>query len=298
MSIVYKGVKIKPDLKTNKKDLVYICFEEYGEMINLIMQVLFVTPDMAKEFLTKNGSNRNLSQDRVKLWSGLINKMKWYPLNFLVFDPEGNLRDGQHRLNSIIKSGMGAYCIAFGNVPIEWLTAIDTGRPRTFQDISKVAYGKDYTKRHLPLAKYLEMGLSVDKNRKNLSMDDGQELVSKWIEPITFTLENSKNIRGVTAPALYAIARSWYSMDTNRLVEFLSVVKSGVVVTSKDVAAIKFRDFIREPIKTSETGGIKEVYFRTLTAIYDFNKGVGHSVPKLTLEQLEEKFIIPNMGGE
>lgn len=70
------------------------------------IEVIHITPEIAKEFLGKNIQNRAIKQAHLSnLISDMINDRWAYTGDPIKFDTEGNLVDGQHRLSAIVKSG-------------------------------------------------------------------------------------------------------------------------------------------------------------------------------------------------
>ena len=69
------------------------------------VEVVRMTPDMARAILKNNPNNRNVKRDRVSLYASDMEKGRWQ-LNgeSIVIDADGNLKDGQHRLMAVVKS--------------------------------------------------------------------------------------------------------------------------------------------------------------------------------------------------
>lgn len=103
----------------------------------------FVTPEMAKEWLSHNPENRTLSQARVKELAGDMLAGRWNSDNRhgVMIDTEGNLVDGQHRLSAICHAsnldpnfeGMELY--VYENVPPSVRGVVDFNRVRSVGDI-------------------------------------------------------------------------------------------------------------------------------------------------------------------
>lgn len=68
---------------------------------------VLVTPEIAATYLAKNHNNRRLDMFHVRKLSKDIREGKWVLNGDTVrFDIDGNLIDGQHRLNAVIHSGV------------------------------------------------------------------------------------------------------------------------------------------------------------------------------------------------
>jgi hypothetical protein len=99
-----------------------------------------VGPNEALEWLTKNVKNRRLNLERVKNLAAAMTRDEWR-LNGqpVIFDSNGNLQDGQHRLRAIVESGCIVPMIVIRNVVPDAFVTIDTGRSRTTADVLGIA---------------------------------------------------------------------------------------------------------------------------------------------------------------
>lgn len=95
-------------------------------------KIMTITPAMAQEFLLKNNNNRPLKKERVDEYVSQMRKGFWAVQNDdICFDWDGNLLNGQHRLNAVVIYGkpveMG---VKFGLHPNAF-AIIDSGKIRT-----------------------------------------------------------------------------------------------------------------------------------------------------------------------
>lgn len=101
------------------------------------VRMVHVTPALAQEwFSTRNPSDNrkysNVVADRLasdisaKLWD-----MNWEPI---IFNWDGMLNDGQHRLSAIIKAGITVDCLVVFDADPETRLTLDTGRRRSSAD--------------------------------------------------------------------------------------------------------------------------------------------------------------------
>lgn len=103
---------------------------------NLSVELTYVTPELAENYLRFNNKNRNIGLKNIDF---LVNEMRSGRFiengESIVFDKNGALKDGQHRLLSIIKSGKSYFIpIVRGVEPIAMAT-YDTGKNRNASDI-------------------------------------------------------------------------------------------------------------------------------------------------------------------
>lgn len=101
------------------------------------VEEVFVTPEMAAEWLTRNTSNRRLIKAHVESLALVLSRREW-SLNgeTIKFANDGRLLDGQHRLHACVKSGVGFRTwVAYG-VESSAFDTIDTNiRTRRTSDI-------------------------------------------------------------------------------------------------------------------------------------------------------------------
>ena len=112
------------------------------------------TWQMAEEALGKNTINRHLREGDVAKYGRLMAEKLWGVKDAkqtfrasampLVFDWDGNLIDGQHRLHAQVKSRTTQYWYVLRNVPPETQQIIDTGIYRTSADLLKFAGYQNY----------------------------------------------------------------------------------------------------------------------------------------------------------
>ena len=105
-------------------------------MSDLTVKMVKVTPEVADNYLKFNTNNRKDKDKHVKF---LANQMKSGDFlengESIVFDKNGDLLDGQHRLKAIVKSGLSFNIpIVRGAKPLTMAT-YDTGKNRSAADI-------------------------------------------------------------------------------------------------------------------------------------------------------------------
>ena len=98
-------------------------------------KVLAITPDMAYEYLTRNTSNRHIRQEHVDALARDMKAGRWQVTGApIVFDHNGVLLDGQHRLCAVIEADTVIVMMVVTGVDPEAQDVIDTGIKRTVGD--------------------------------------------------------------------------------------------------------------------------------------------------------------------
>jgi hypothetical protein len=94
-----------------------------------------VTPAQAQKWLEGNVDNRSLREARVLLHAQVLQRGEWELTgDAIVFDEDGTLLNGQHRLSAVVVTGITARFIVLRGVPAKTQEVMDTGLSRTLGD--------------------------------------------------------------------------------------------------------------------------------------------------------------------
>ena len=97
--------------------------------------IVNMTPTMAERFLTANTRNRKLDERRVDQLTKMIARGEWqFNGSAIVFDRNGVLVDGQHRLAAIARAGIACQTLVVCGVETSSQVTIDSGKPRNAAD--------------------------------------------------------------------------------------------------------------------------------------------------------------------
>lgn len=101
----------------------------------LDLSVEQITPKIAKEWLESNVHNRKLSERLVDTYAETMAAGEWV-LNGepIIFDRDGKLQSGQHRLWAVIASGTTIHSVIVRGADPLGLFSLDTGRKRRVTD--------------------------------------------------------------------------------------------------------------------------------------------------------------------
>lgn len=107
-------------------------------------KLIKITPDYARELLSRNKSNRKLSSKHVLNLSSSMSRGEWQLNGESIKIAEcGTLLDGQHRLSAIVKNGSSVDMFVVFGLPIETFHTINVGaKARTASDVLSIA-GED-----------------------------------------------------------------------------------------------------------------------------------------------------------
>ena len=107
--------------------------ETHGTDLNL--EVLTITPDLAASWLARGGVNRKLREHYItKLVADML-RGEWR-LNgeAIKLDTHGRVRDGQHRLTAIARSGVTIQSLVVRGISEKAFDTLDSGRTRSVAD--------------------------------------------------------------------------------------------------------------------------------------------------------------------
>ncbi len=98
---------------------------------------VLVTPEKAKRYLLSNVQNRALIGNYVRSYRDLMLRGKWgyNPADPIVFDVNGRLINGQHRLNAVVESDTSQYFDIVINAPRNSYIYMDCGKMRSMADV-------------------------------------------------------------------------------------------------------------------------------------------------------------------
>jgi hypothetical protein len=146
-----------------------------------------ITPEKATQYLQTNTKNRPLSRIFVRSYADTMRKGKWL-LNGvpIIFDNEGRLIDGQHRLQAVVEAGIPVkFDVARGASP-DAFTTYDCGRHRNLSQLIGMQGVKNYTltaaivasNRSLVTTGRLQANNAKGSQQKKLTNDDYYEIFS------------------------------------------------------------------------------------------------------------------------
>ena len=195
--------------------------------MSLLIKQIVVTPSMAKDYLSKNKVNRSLSQEKVNTYANDMKNGNW-KLNGETFsvDEFGNLCNGQHRMNAIIKSNCNIEMIAAIGVGADSMPTFDTGKPRNAGDVFRINEILNATTVAAGVSKYMRLksgsyGTQGGKDRYLLTNTDILEEYNKhpdlyqslFLRGSKFYISNHKIISKSDFMAYYKYFMAKYTQE-------------------------------------------------------------------------------------
>jgi len=105
----------------------------------MFIKSVLLSPEMAKELLSRNNKNRPVKEDRVNVLARDILAGNWKQTGETVkIGLAGNLLDGQHRLAAIVKANGSVNVMIAYDVDDSAIDYIDTGVSRSASDVLSI----------------------------------------------------------------------------------------------------------------------------------------------------------------
>jgi len=238
-----------------------------------------ISPAKATDWLTFNTGNRKFKERSIaKMAEDLVNGAYELTHEGLAFGYDCELKDGQNRLQAIIRSGKTKPWLVWVGLTNEAKGVINQGVNRTPLDAAQFA-GIETNKLALSSSKLCEVGMLG--NTRGISNSKALQLLEKHKEAFAFVQDNvigEKPVRGVAVAAICAAVMRAYSAykdnskKLNRLKKFCQILQDGQWNrVQEDVSVWRLRE---TAIKSNWGGSTasRELYCLTESAIISFQE--------------------------
>lgn len=220
-----------------------------SELPNVSTSIELVNPQQAKLWLSQNSleNNRSISDRTVQRYKQDMLAGKWNDFSTLIFDIDGKLLDGQHRLEALRLAGKCIYFNIVRGVPTTTISSVDTGRARTATNIAKIK-GLDLTGDHIACFNAMCLAPGV-KTHAMLNLSNMQRL--DIAETVKDSLLFACEIEGRTKDSYFlknsivsaVAARAFYHEDPERVKLFLKIFRTSYGIQGEnDDAAMGLRN--------------------------------------------------------
>jgi hypothetical protein len=209
-----------------------------------------LTPEMAAEFLKNNTHNRPVRPSHVKFLSRQMKAGEWvFNGATIVFDKDGQVLDGQHRLLAIVDSGVTCLTWVIKGVDPDAFATIDTNITRTKGDVVTIAYPherKNVCKAVASAARYRIMWPASSAIRPT----NPEVLEFIWHNPLIWHCGNFVRDRVGRAPlvsegAMVALYHMFVRQDEIMATDYISKLLTGEMLTHEDPEYL-LRDFFAQ----------------------------------------------------
>jgi len=209
-----------------------------------------ITPELAKEYLTRNTRNRKLRKGIVEQYAREMRCGKWLLTHQgIAFNCDGTLLDGQHRLEAVILSGASVWMNVSRGVASESQIAMDDHAKRTAANAIGLVKNIALSDKQIGVIRAaVELSSSAERSKGRKTKQELGDLVEIFGKPLNFLNECFPVAeRGVTsAPVQSAIALAWFYVSDMERLRFFCDVLSGrsLAENSGDKAAVTLREWL------------------------------------------------------
>jgi hypothetical protein len=222
----------------------------------LTPSVVSVTPQLAKEWLTKNiGNNRKLMKGKIDKWATSMLDGEWIVAESIKFDKNGNLFDGQHRLMAVIQTGLTIDFLVTEGYDPKAAQVVDIGANRRLEHIAQLQ-GKKFDKFQASVMRAMLIPTGKFYRQKDILSHQAMiDLIGEYQEYIEYAMKVTPNKASFLnkSPFLAALARAAFfynvidndsSDEAERLNDARIILKTGMTNNEEDTAILKLRDWL------------------------------------------------------
>lgn len=261
---------------------------------------MFVTPEIARQWLEKNHNNRPINKARVSLLREQIDNDTFALTHqgIAFYGDFEELADGQHRLVAIAEGDKCVELLVTWGLSKDTVHAIDRGRPRSITNVLNFM-GLSLSQQQTAACRCLWLDYHASRRETgwiNQVFDTHKfvEFCNHVLEAVTFAIP-PKACRGLShASVTAAIAAAWFTQSHVDLARFKELLHSGVGASERETAAVKLREYLLTNRVGNGNEARLELYLRCSTALRAFLEGRGLS--KLYCRP-DARFPIPDCKG-
>jgi hypothetical protein len=209
-----------------------------------------VTPEKARKRLEQNFNCRTPSRSHVSHLAMLMSRAEWldnHP-DPIMFDHQGRLRNGQHRLLAIIESGVSVYMTVWFEVPEEILQNIDTARPRRLYEQIKLHENRRGARLVSSICYYANSIRNGHYHFAKPSIEQVAQILKDWGDEIEFLIPLALNSQALQRGAVVFAVMEYMKTNPKGAREF---AQSLFLVDGPVQQARVLRDFLLQNRGTS-----------------------------------------------
>jgi hypothetical protein len=249
-----------------------------------------ITPDIAKQMLGVNHANRRLIDSGVERLKGILERGEWMSdsTDAIGLDEDGGVVNGQHRLTSIMESGVTVRALVVRGVSPDVIKVIDQGQPRNLAQILQMSGRYEYAS---DLAGAIQNLWRIGNDYEKVMPTAHKPTVPQLLEffDVHPHLVDSMRTAVDVAKVTKGLSRGWLApyhylmstVDPDAADEFFSKLESGAEINPGDpVHALREKIFSNASAVKPETTGVVAAW---LVKAWEADRA-GKSLTKQTLK--------------
>jgi hypothetical protein len=222
-----------------------------------------ITVQRAHEYLARNKDNRKVVPSHLEDLASRQVRGDWKvngdPIRF---DSDGFLRDGQHRLNMVVKTGIPITTVVVEGIEPDAFLTLDVGRKRTLATVLDI---KGASNPNI-LAPALQKVRSYLTARPSTNVSHEQHLETLEQHPeiqtsVNFYMERKEQARQIDFTSVVISAHYLFTrVDKDRGDDFIDKVITGVGIQDQDDPIYKLRSLLLDWRDKRKREKIREVH--------------------------------------
>lgn len=242
------------------------------------VEYMRVTPEMAVKMLARNEGNRTISDNTVRAYASDMAAGRWdeYAFNPIIFDINGRLKDGQHRLTAVVRSG-AAVGMWIADLPTDAGDMYDRGRTRTAKNILELrGYDKGLINSDILAAiRYLFGGVLGMWKITDSQLELAVNGLRPYLADLMAVVRAGKGtpIAKKSYVTAAVLAARIAGVDKKTLAEFCETINTGIMKNPSATPPIMIRNSLLEARGRNDSTFRKYVFVATQEAINAYTKG-------------------------
>lgn len=252
-----------------------------GELKVVVMDI---SPTKARNLLRMNTNNRNLRESRVNQYAYDMKTGHWYANGMpIVISNEGELKDGQHRLQACIQAGVTLKNCIILYLPEEQANCYDVGASRSARDLAMYMGLDDAPFWNCPsVYGAVNMAMRGEKlvSWHSISKPAVIQVMQEHRDACAFVYRwiygngqaQKKNLRkSPYAAALFNAYAAGY--DIEKLTNFAAVMIHGICSDVSEEPIIRYRDIVLQHKAISKMAQ-RQLYLQGQEALHTYDEGM------------------------
>lgn len=240
-------------------------------------ELVQVSPKVAERYLEANTKNRAVSETTIEALAEEMKAGRWrLHHQGIAFDTEGVLRDGQHRLLSIVKSGVTVPMMVTTGIDPSVFDTIDAHRPRKVGDQLILFHGMPQGRRMAAAASIIHSIETDSVGGRRLPIGLVIEIHKRHKEGLDFATNAIMAGAFSKAPIIGALAYA-FAKDGEKVAVFAKQLRDGERLTKND-PAYALRDLIIHNTGLSSNLDRRTAFTATIRCLHAFFEGERLSV--------------------
>lgn len=239
------------------------------------VELVNITPDMAKTYLLANEKNRAVKEKNLKTIADDMLSGSWVENGESIkFDVNGKLIDGQHRLMACIKANVSFKSYVVTGLPIEAFVTIDSGSKRSASDVLSISKVKNqfYVSSIIRIVlMYKKSGSLHPGQRTTVSSTEIFNEYCNTPELYNYLASHASGSR-ILNSGFFAIAKICFEKGIDNWFEpAMEKIKTGINLTYGD-PCLCIREWKIQNSKNQNKVHIMAAYIKTINALMKNNE--------------------------